>query len=127
MTKTIFAYASALVLGAALTGCGHSDNGSPAAQTAAPVISTDTSSYIGGNCGDQVAQDYRRLSVECHLDAGYRTRPDDACRGETEEFLHKYPAVSCALADRGAPGERQGRRIEAQELRPILDGGYGAR
>lgn len=113
--KIAFVYAVAL---AGLSACGHKDD-QPVVQSAV-ATTPDTSAYIGGACGQQVALDYDRLNDQCR-------RPNDRregqlCRSSAEDFLRKYPAVSCTLSERdGFRGEVHERRIEAREIQDLIE------
>ncbi len=117
MKKTIgFVYAVAF---ATLSACGHSD--ATSAQTS--PATTDTSAYIGGVCGDQVVEDHRHLTDECEMNDGRgRGRIEDSCRSAAQDFLNRYPAVSCSLSERDGRGEARERRIEAREIQELADG-----
>ena len=81
---------------------------------------TENNNYQGGRCGEKVKIDYRDLSLACrHM----RTREQALqCKGLSQDFLRKYPAVNCTAPERNErTGEVTERRIEAREIEAILE------
>lgn len=116
MQRTIaFVYVLTLAL---LAGCGSKDE-KPAGQQQGV---TDNN-FQGGECGGRVVRDYREVAFRCDR-AQMRVRENGrACRRVAEEFLAKYPAVDCLAKRRRGPahGEERDYRIEAREIREILE------
>ena len=113
-TRTIgIIYALALF---GLSACGRKDD--PVAQVSA-ATTPDANGAVGGRCGEQVARDYQRLRLDCRFprDRGEASR----CRQEAEDFLHRYPSVSCTVSERDFRGEVRDRRIEAREIDDLLE------
>lgn len=118
MLRTAFATVLALAL---LAGCGSKDEKPAATQGGATE-----NNFQGGRCGDRVARDYREVSFRCDRDQLRSRENMRACRRVAEEFLAKYPGVDCLATSRKHGtnhdhGARRDYRIEAREIREILE------
>jgi hypothetical protein len=102
---------------ALLAGCGHKDDAAPQ-PTASAAAEQDNSQ--GGRCGDHVSADYRDLNEHCR---SMRSREQARqCRFLAEDFLRKYPAVSCVATERDErTGAVRERRVEARDVKVILE------
>lgn len=115
MKRTIATvYALALV---GLTACGQKD--APATTQAAGMTAPSSGADANGNCGEQVARDYQQMSFLCRMprDRGEAFR----CEEAAEDFLHRYPSVSCNVMERELDGDVRLRHIDARESREILE------
>jgi hypothetical protein len=99
----------------ALAACGQKDRSSDTQNSASESAQT-----VNGVCGAQVVSDYRDLSLSCRR--MYSREEALGCRALSEQFLRKYPTVSCeAVGHDDVTGVSRTHRIEAREIRMVLE------